>query len=313
MLRSPPVSGTVGSTARRLLVEPFPVGGRLLPPLWLAILGAVGAFLLAIVVWYRWIPPEDLGDAHAYWLAGQRLLAGEPLYDPTAGPVTPYAYWYPPIFAQVIAPISAIVPAYLFSLLWGVLLLVCLWWLADRRTAVGLAMIAFIPVAIELWFRNVHLILAVLLVVGIRGFAPAFVGGAAIKFAPGVGLAWLAARSRWRDVATCLVVGATALAISYVLNPAAWQQYAEILAGRGGLEAASGLVPIPYGIRVVAAVVLALVAGRMKPRYGDPLLIVAALLALPTLFPAAFSILVAAVPLLWPRRNENAPSGGDGA
>ena len=313
MLRSPPVSGTVGSTARRLLVEPFPVGGRLLPPIWRVVLAAIGALLLAVVVWSRWIPPEDLGDAHAYWLAGQRLLNGEPLYDPAAGPVTPYAYWYPPIFAQVVAAFSAILPAYLFSLLWGVLLLGCLWWLADRRTSVGLAMIAFIPVAIELWFRNVHLILAALIVIGVRSNALGFVAGAAIKFGPGVGLAWLAARSRWRDLAVCLVVGAAALALSYGLNPAAWQQYAEILTGRGGLEAASGLLPIPYGVRVVVAVALALAAGRMKPRLGDPLLVVAALLALPTLFPAAFSILVAAVPLLWPRGNGNAPSGGDGA
>lgn len=307
------MSETVGSTARRLFSQPLPVGDRLLPPLGLTLLAGIGAVLLAVVIWYRWIPPEDLGDAHAYWLAGQRLLAGEPLYDPTAGPVTPYAYWYPPIFAQVVAPFSAILPAYLFSLLWGVLLLACLWWLASSRPVVGLAMIAFLPVAIELWFRNVHLILAALLVVGVRGGALAFVAGAAIKFAPGVGLAWLAARSRWRDLVLCLVVGAVGLGVSYLLSPAAWQQYAEILSGRGGLTAASGLVPIPYGVRVIAAIALALVAGRMKPRLGDPLLVFAALLALPTLFPAAFSILAAAVPLLWPRRNGNAPSDWTGA
>jgi hypothetical protein len=307
------VSATVGSTARRLFAEPLAVGDRLLPPLGLSILAAIGAVLLAVVIWYRWIPADDLGDAHAYWLAGQRLLADEALYDPTAGPVTPYAYWYPPIFAQVVAPLSAILPAYVFSLLWGVFLLVCLWWLAGGRIAVGLATIAFIPVAIELWFRNVHIILAVLLVLGVRRTALAFVAGGAIKFGPGTGLAWLVGRGRWRDLMICLVAGAAVLALSYVLSPAAWQQYAEILAGRGGLAAASGLVPVPYGIRVTVAVVLAVVAGRLKPRMGEPLLIVAALLALPTLFPAAFSILVGVVPFLWPRRDGNAPSGGDGA
>lgn len=307
------MSGTVGSTARRLFAEPLPIGDRLLPPLGLTILATIGAVFLLVVVLTRWIPPADLGDAHAYWLAGQRLLAGEPLYDPTATPVTPYAYWYPPVFAQVIAPISAVIPAYPFSFLWGILLLGCLWWLAAGRPVVALAMIAFLPVAIELWFRNVHLILAVLIVMGIRITALAFVAGAAIKFAPGVGLAWLGARSRWRDLLLCLVVGAMALAISYWLNPAAWQQYAEILAVRGGLGAASGLLPIPYGVRAVAAVVIAAVAGRLQPRIGEPLLVVAALLALPTLFPAAFSILAAAVPLIWFRGKEDAPSGEDGA
>jgi hypothetical protein len=302
------VSATVGSTARRLLVEPLAVGRMTLPPIGLTVLAAIGALFLLVVVWYRWIPPDDLGDAHAYWLAGQRLLAGEPLYDPSAGPVTPYAYWYPPIFAQVMAPISAIVPAYLFSLGWGVLLLVCLWWLADRRPVVGLAMIAFIPVAIELWFRNVHLLLGLLLVAGIRRAPVAFVAGAAIKFAPGVGLAWLLGRGRWRDLAVCIVVGAVALGVSYMLNPAAWQQYTEILAGRGGLGAATGLVGIPYGIRVVVALGLALLAGRIDTRWAQALVVVAALLALPTLFPAAFSILVAVIPLLWPRRPTDAAS-----
>jgi hypothetical protein len=224
------------------------------------------------------------------------------LYDPTAGPITPYAYWYPPVFAQVVAPVSAIVPAYLFSLGWGVLLVISLWWLAGRRPIVGLAMIAFIPVAIELWFRNVHLLLAVSIVAGVRLMALAFVAGAAIKFAPGVGLAWLASRGRWRDLGLCLAIGVAALVVSYLLSPAAWQQYAEILAGRGGLGAATGLVGIPYGVRVVAALALALLAGRFATRRGDALLVVAALLALPTLFPAAFSILVGIVPLLWPRR-----------
>jgi hypothetical protein len=303
----------------------MPIGGRQWPPIGLAALAAIGAVFLGVVVATRWLPPGDLGDAHAYWLAGQRLLAGEPLYDPTAGPVTPYAYWYPPTFAQVIAPFTVILPAYAFSLLWGVMLLAILAWLTGGRIVVAFAMIAFLPVAIELWFRNVHLVLAALVVLGVRSSPVAFVAGAGIKFAPAVGLAWLAARGRWPSVAVCLAVGAGALAVSYALSPAAWQQYAEILAGRGGLSAATGLVGIPYGIRVVAGLALALVAGRLRPGLGEPLLVVATLLALPTLFPAAFSVLVAAVPLLWLRRdagaagsagaagNGDAPSGGDGA
>src|SRR5439155_232047 len=88
-------------------------------------------------------------------------LHGEPLYDPNASSNTPFAYWYPPVVAQVVAPISAILPSDAFSWAWLALLLGCAWWLAGSRPLPFLALVAFVPVATELWFRNVHLILAV--------------------------------------------------------------------------------------------------------------------------------------------------------
>ena len=48
-------------------------------------------------------------DEYAYWLAGARLAAGEPLYDLAAAPNTPFAYWYPPPLAQVLAPLTSFV------------------------------------------------------------------------------------------------------------------------------------------------------------------------------------------------------------
>jgi hypothetical protein len=65
---------------------------------------------------------------------------------------------------------------------------------------------------------------------------------------------------------------------------------------------------------------LAIVAGRLEPRIGEPLLVVAIVVALPTLWFTALSTLVALVPLIWAgatepvRRTKNAPSGrADGA
>ena len=78
----------------------------------LIVLAATGGILLVIVAVNRWGTPSD---EHAYWLASQRLLHGEPLYDATATSVTPYAYWYPPFVAQVLAPIAAILPAMAFT------------------------------------------------------------------------------------------------------------------------------------------------------------------------------------------------------
>ena len=260
----------------------------------LVILAAIGASLLLVVAVNRWAEPSD---EHAYWLAGQRLLAGEPLYDPSATSTTPFAYWYPPIVAQVMAPISAVLPSFVFSAAWTVLMLGCLWWLAGRNVLAALAICAFPPVAVELWFRNVHLILAALLVLAIRRWGGWFSVGAAIKLAPGIGLVYLAIKGRWREAGIAFGFGAALLAVSLLLSPDAWRQFADVMLARGPADA-SAFFPIPYLARAIGAVVLLVIAVRLDPRWGEPLLVVAVVVALPTLWFTALSTLVAIVPLV---------------
>ena len=289
------------ATVQRLFVTPVRIGQRVMPPPGLVALATVGALLLLVVATNRWSVPSD---EHAYWLAARRLLDGQPLYDPQATPITPYAYWYPPVLAQALAPIVAVVPAWLFSILWTLLLLGCLWYLADRQLLVMLALIALPPVAIELWFRNVHLVLAVLVVAALRGGPDGrpwlWPIGAAIKLAPGLGIPWLAARERWRAVAVATAVGLGILAVSVVLSADAWRQWVEIVTARGPAEAA-GVLQVPYLVRAVAGLVLALVAGRLRDPAGSVLLVVAITLALPTLWVDGLSLLVAIVPI-WRNR-----------
>ena len=174
----------------------------------------------------RWGVPAD---EHAYWLAARRLIEGQPLYDPTVTIITPYAYLYPPPLAQALVPVAAVVPSWLFSVGWIVLMGVALWWLAGRDVVRALALVAFLPVAVEFWFRNVHLFLAVLVVLGLRRWAGAFAVGAAIKIAPGLGIPYLALRGRWRPAAASALVGLGILAVSVVLSPDAWAQYVDFL------------------------------------------------------------------------------------
>lgn len=258
------------------------------------VLAAIGASLLLVVAAGSWGRP---GDEHAYWLSGQRLLAGEPLYEPTATSITPYAYWYPPIVAQVMAPVSAVVPSWLFSAAWILLMLGCLWWLSGRDVINALALCAFPPVAVEFASRNVHLVLAVLLVLAVRRWGGWFSVGAAIKLAPGLGLVYLALQGRWRAAAIALGLGAAMLALSVAVSPDAWRQFGEIMLARGPTDA-SAFVPVPYIARVVAGLALIVVAARMEPRWGEPLVVVAVVLALPTLWFTALSTLVAVVPLV---------------
>jgi len=142
------------------------------------ILATLGASLLLVVALTRWGIPSD---EYAYWLAAKRLVAGLPLYDPSAAPGTPYAYFYPPPVAQVLAPFTAFVPDAVFVAAWTVLLLACLWWLGGGNAFLALALVAFVPVSIELWYRNVHLLLAVLIVLGLRRHPAFFAVAAAIK------------------------------------------------------------------------------------------------------------------------------------
>jgi hypothetical protein len=294
----------LASTLRRLIVEPMPMGRRALPPLGLILLAAVGAIFLIVVATSRWASPND---EHAYWLAGQRLIHGEALYDPSATSTTPFAYWYPPVVAQVVAPISAVLSSEAFSWGWTAILVVCLVWLAGGRPLVALALVAYVPVATELGFRNVHLILAVLIVLAIRRWPVLFAVGAAIKIAPGLGIVYLAARGRWRDAAIASVVGLVILVVSVALAPRAWADFVDILRARGPGDASS-FVPIPYIVRAVLGLALAILAGRLEPRIGEPMLVVAIVIALPTLWFTALSTLVALVPLLWASGTRRTPS-----
>ena len=263
---------------------------------------AVGASLLLVVAVNRWATPSD---EHAYWLAARRLIDGLPLYDPSATPVTPYAYWYPPVLAQLLVPVALVLPAGAFTAAWTVMMLGCLWWLARRRLLVTLAMVAFPPVAIEFWFRNIPLVLAVMVVLAVRR-AWLFSVAASIKLAPGVGIAWLIAAGQRREAGTAIVVGAAILAVSLLVSPDAWRDWVSIAMARGPGDEASFL-PIPYLVRAVVGLVLALVAGRAPAPWSGVGLVMAVTIALPTLWMTALSLLIAIVPL-W--RSAPAPQSG---
>jgi hypothetical protein len=277
----------------------------------LVVLAAIGASLLVIVAATEW---QHFNDEYAYWLAGGRLAAGQPLYDLAAAPNTPFAYWYPPPLAQVLAPLTTFVAADVFSVAWTVLLLACLWWLAGRDVLVALALVAFLPVAIELRVRNVHLLIAVLVVLALRRSWAFWVPAAALKITPVLGVAYLAAAGRWRDALKVSVLGLAVLGLSVAVGPEAWREFLDVVGVRAGTDGGS-LLPIPFAIRFAAGAFLAVIAGLMAagrigagraPRFaGEALLVIGLTIANPTLWMTAFSLLVAIVPL-WRTRHEGA-------
>lgn len=295
------------------LTSPLVIGARRWPSPLVIVLAAIGASLLVIIAATEW---RHLNDEYAYWLAGARLSAGAPLYDLAAAPNTPFAYWYPPPLAQVLAPLTSFVAADAFSVAWTVLLLACLWWLAGRDVLIALALVAFLPVAIELRVRNVHLLIAVLVVLALRRSWAFWVPAAALKITPVLGVVYLAAAGRWRDAVKVAVLGLVVLGISVALAPEAWREFLDVVGLRAGTDGGS-LIPIPFAIRFVAGAILAVLAGLVAagrlgsgrfPRFaGEALLVVALTIANPTLWMTAFSLLVAIVPL-W-RTGRGSPDG----
>jgi len=310
----------LGAVAARL-GRPVVVGERRFPPIGLVALAALGAFFLAVVATTAW---AAFNDEHAYWLAAERLATGAPLYDPSAASNTPFAYWYPPPLAQLLAPLTGVVSAEAFSTAWTVLLLACLWWLGGRNVVVALALIAFMPVAIELRVRNVHLVMACLVVLALRRSWAFWIPATALKLTPVLGGLYLAAAGRWRDAVKVGVVGLAVLAVSVVASPDAWRGFLDVVGARAGTDGGSWL-PVPFAVRFAVGAALTVVAGRLAARAAagaptagfagaaagqrvpEALLVVALTVANPTLWATALSLLIAIVPL-W--RRPDAGSGG---
>ena len=259
----------------------------------LSLLAAVGASVLAVIVATYWMTP---GDSLAYWIAGHRLATGQPIYAPPEIAFEPFAYHYPPPLAQVLAPITLVVPALAFCVIYRGLVLLALWDLAGRSMLKMLALIAFVPVAVAVRIENVELFMAVGIVLGLRRWPWLFAIGTLIKVSPGLGIVYLALRRRWRDVAVSALVGAVITGFSVALAPDLWRSFLDAITGRADMVGNS-LIPVPYSVRAITGFVLAVVAGQLGRRRGELLLVAAVTIANPGLSLQGFAVLAAAIPI----------------
>lgn len=204
------------------------------------------------------------------------------------------AFYYSPAFAQVIAPFTAL-PWPVFHALLIAANLGALWWMLGRWSAVALL---FPPVAIELYSANINLLIAAAIVIGFRRPA-AWAFPILTKVAPGIGVLWFAIRREWRGFAVS--VGGTALIMagSFVLAPDLWRQWIGLLTSSAGQAAPDLAIDIPLVVRLPVAIALLAWGALTDRRWVVP---IAAALAMPILWPAQLSLLVACVPLTLSRR-----------
>jgi hypothetical protein len=259
----------------------------------LAVLAAVGASLLLVVIVTYWRAP---GDNLAYWIAGQRIVAGQGIYAVGEDAFAPYAYHYPPPLAQLLAPFTLVLPSLAYVVAYRALEVISAWDLAGRRMLPMLALIAFLPVAIALRFENVDLLMALGIVLGLRRWPWLFAVGAMVKASPGLGIVYLALQRRWRDALVSCVVGGVIAVVSIATAPDLWRAWLDAIQGRADMIGNS-LLPVPYAARAVGGLALAITGGLLGRRPGELLLVAGITLANPGLAVNGLAVLAAAVPI----------------
>jgi hypothetical protein len=232
-------------------------------------------------------------DARAYWAID--------LSDPYSVTWSQRgAFAYSPVFAQVVGTVSRLVPVEVFLAAWTVGALAVLGWLGGRWAAL---LLLFPPVALEIWYGNVHLLLATAIALGFRWpVAWAFV--LLTKVTPGVGLVWFAVRREW--CALGMALGATALiaGISYILAPWHWHEWISFLADeavRPKVASMGELFLGPLWLRITVGAVIAALGGWLGYRWP---VAVAAMVAMPAVWVHSPALLVAVVPLAITDRRE---------
>lgn len=131
----------------------------------LAVIGG----LLGLGVAYLHITGDPIADAHAYYLAADRLNHGQPLYPPGADPTHNLIYLYPPLLAVLLRPL-ALLPYDGFAAVWEAIVVASFLATirvlgAGRRTFTAIGILG-IPIGWALAIGQAHVPMTLLLAIG---------------------------------------------------------------------------------------------------------------------------------------------------
>jgi hypothetical protein len=261
------------------------------------------AWLMLIVPGYPSFNSIVGFDSFAYWNV-------DALHPYGAGLGTVGSFTYSPAFALAVSP-AHLLPFGLFFVLWDSFLIINLTWLTRRMTLVWLL---FLPVPLELFHGNVHILLATVCVLGFD-YPALWSIGLLTKVTPGVSLLWFVVRREWRSLAWALGATAAISAVSFAVAPGAWFDWVKFLgtsqaAGAGSNDWYNFLFP-PLWLRLAAAAALVVWGARTNRRWVVP---VATAVAMPVFWVTTPAILVAIPRLRRPRSIQSPvpqPSAGE--
>jgi len=250
---------------------------------------ALSIFGVVLLGWFLFVVPTSptfnskVGfDAYAYWLVDPLHPYRVPLGD--LGSFT-----YTPAFAQVMSPVHLLSFDFFFVLWFGFLFMNLVW--LTRRYA--LAWLVFLPVSLELYHGNVHLLLATVCVLGFE-YPALWSIGILTKVTPGVSLLWFVVRREWRSLAWALGATAAIAAVSFAIAPGAWWDWVKFLQSSNDTgpvvnDKFASLIP-PLWLRLGVAAAIVIWGARTDRRWVVP---VATAIAMPVIWPITPAILMA--------------------
>ena len=236
-------------------------------------------------------------DSFAYW----NVDAFHP-YEAPLGTIG--SFTYSPVVALIASP-AHLLSFGVFFVLWDSFLIVNFVWLTRRMALVWLV---FLPVPLELYHGNVHILLATVCVLGFE-YPALWSIGILTKVTPGVSLLWFVVRREWRALAWALGATAAISAVSFAIAPSAWFDWVKFLTTSQGTGAGSNdwysfLFP-PLWLRLAVAALLVVWGARTDRRWVVP---IATAVAMPVVWVTTPAILVAI-----PRLRKKPPPPPDAA
>ena len=250
-----------------------------------AVLGAFLAIgLLPLLA--QLLERNAFSDVRAYYDAGARLNAGEPLYPPDADVNSSSFYRYPPLLAIAFRPL-ALLPYSMVATAWALAMLVALViaiqriGIRRRATWTGVGILAF-PILWCLALGQAQLLVTLLLTI-VAPWSVALAGQ--IKVLPALAAVFWLGRRDWQALGQFAAFTAALVALQFVMEPAGTIAYLGILNldQVGPIDNLSpyGLSPLAWAVFVAGLCGVALAAART--RYGWAAAVAFAVLATPRL------------------------------
>jgi hypothetical protein len=253
--------------------------------------------VLGLLVWIAFALQAPLAlDAHAYYVVDLAHPYGRLAGDRDA-------FLYAPAIAQALQPFRLLPWEAFRDLLRG----------AELGAMTYLAGPLILPllfareVQIEINIANIHLLLALVVVLGFRW--PALWSFVLLtKVTPGVGLLWFAVRREWRKLAIALGATAAIVLVSFAAAPGLWFDWVStLMVQRPPADVNVYALPGPLAIRLPLAAALVMWGALNNHRWT---VLIAAWAALPV--PWEFSVvmltglprLVTLPPIKWPSRRQ---------
>jgi Glycosyltransferase family 87 len=257
-----------------------------------AILGALaGAYIFVLHA-----TTDPAADVHAYYEAGARLNAGEPLYEQDASVTGSHFYFYPPLLAVAFRPL-ALLPFEAAATIWMALVLAAFAgsiWLAGVRNRWTWYVLGWLaaPIAWSLVIGQAHIIVMFLLTLG-TPFGLALAGS--LKVFPALAaIYWLGLRD-WPMLGRFIAWGVGLLALSFVLEPSgtiAFLSFPNLeLIGEVTNLSPYAISPALWVVTIAALAIAALLLART--RFGWFVALLLSVIAAPRLHLYQFSSLFA--------------------